>query len=104
MLHAQSNGYSCAACAGCSLIGAIPALWIAFFILHIVLLIWVARDAKARGMDSSVLWMLLVFFIGDCSGSSSASSHAQSETSSVVQVAATAVYRWPSNVLTAANV
>jgi hypothetical protein len=27
------------------------------------LLVWVARDAKARGMDSPVLWMLVVFFL-----------------------------------------
>ena len=27
------------------------------------MLVWVARDAKARGMDSAVLWMLLVFFL-----------------------------------------
>ena len=26
----------------------------------LALLVWVARDAKARGMDSAVLWMLLV--------------------------------------------
>jgi len=29
----------------------------------VALLVWVARDAKARGMDSAVLWMLLVFFL-----------------------------------------
>ncbi len=28
--------------------------------LNIALLVWVARDAKSRGMDSSVLWMILV--------------------------------------------
>lgn len=33
-------------------------------VLNIALLVWVARDAKARGMDSSVLWMLLVMFTG----------------------------------------
>jgi len=31
-------------------------------VLGIALLVWVARDAKARGMDSAVLWMILVFF------------------------------------------
>jgi disulfide bond formation protein DsbB len=35
---------------------------IVLFALNIALLVWVARDAKARGMDSSVIWMLLVFF------------------------------------------
>ena len=32
--------------------------------LNIALLIWVARDAKSRGMDSSVLWMFLVMSTG----------------------------------------
>jgi uncharacterized membrane protein YhaH (DUF805 family) len=35
---------------------------VAFFALNIALLVWVARDAKARGMDSAVLWMILVMF------------------------------------------
>lgn len=47
----------CAACGG----GALMAVIVAF-VLNVALLIWVARDAKSRGMDSSVLWMLLVFF------------------------------------------
>ncbi len=40
---------------------------IAVIVLNVFLLIWVARDAKSRGMDNSVLWMLLVLatsFIG----------------------------------------
>jgi hypothetical protein len=48
--------------AGCGCCGAFIAIPIAILVLNIALLIWVARDAKARGMDSSVLWMLLVFF------------------------------------------
>ncbi|MBI3684619.1 MAG: membrane protein insertion efficiency factor YidD [Acidobacteria bacterium] len=35
---------------------------IMLFALNIALLIWVARDAKSRGMDSAVLWMILVMF------------------------------------------
>jgi hypothetical protein len=31
-------------------------------ILNIALLVWVARDAKARGMDNAVMWMVLVMF------------------------------------------
>lgn len=30
--------------------------------ITIALMVWVARDAKNRGMDNAVLWMLLVFF------------------------------------------
>jgi uncharacterized membrane protein YhaH (DUF805 family) len=48
-----------AGCGCCSTFIFIP---IVLFVLNIALLIWVARDAKARGMDSAVLWMLLVFF------------------------------------------
>ncbi len=32
-------------------------------VLSVALLVWVARDAKARGMDNAVLWMLVVFFL-----------------------------------------
>ena len=47
-----------AACGCCGTFIFIP---IAFLALSIALLVWVARDAKSRGMDSAVLWMLLVF-------------------------------------------
>jgi uncharacterized membrane protein YhaH (DUF805 family) len=50
---------SVAGCAMCSTFLAIPLI---IFILNIALLVWVARDAKARGMDSAVLWMILVMF------------------------------------------
>ena len=50
----------CAICGGgiATVIGVIVTL----IALNIALLIWVARDAKSRGMDSSVLWMFLVMF------------------------------------------
>ena len=51
----------CAACGSCC--GGLFLVPIVFLVISIVLLIWVARDAKARGMDSAVLWMLLVFFL-----------------------------------------
>jgi Phospholipase_D-nuclease N-terminal len=47
----------CAACGGFTLI-----VLVGLPVLGIALLIWVARDAKSRGMDSAVLWMILVFF------------------------------------------
>jgi hypothetical protein len=50
----------CAACGCCSTFILVP---IVFLAISIALLVWVARDAKARGMDSAVLWMLLVFFL-----------------------------------------
>lgn len=46
-------------CAACSFGLAIP---IVILVLDVLLLVWVARDAKARGLDNGILWMLLVFF------------------------------------------
>lgn len=65
---AQRHGDDAGACASCGICGGslvvmvlIPIVIVA---LNIALLVWVARDAKARGMDSAVLWMALVFFTG----------------------------------------
>jgi uncharacterized membrane protein YhaH (DUF805 family) len=68
-LLAQSAGSGevegCAACGACGAgIGVIIFILLAILALNIALLVWVARDAKARGMDSSVLWMLLVMVTG----------------------------------------
>ncbi len=53
-------GAACAVCgAGMGAMILVPILLIA---LNIALLVWVARDAKARGMDNAVLWMALVLF------------------------------------------
>ena len=61
---AQSSTPSDAAAgaAGCALCGTALAIPIIFIAINIAILVWVARDAKARGMDNAVLWMLLVFF------------------------------------------
>lgn len=51
---------------GCAACGTVMTLLVfcstAIVVLNIALLVWVARDAKARGMDSAVVWMLLVMF------------------------------------------
>ncbi len=56
-----NDAEACAACGTCGgsmvVLIAIPLIFIA---LNIALLVWVARDAKSRGMDSAVLWMILV--------------------------------------------
>lgn len=65
LAHAQddSTAQSLAGCGACSAIVLIPIIIAVVIIaLNIALLVWVARDAKARGMDSAVLWMFLVFF------------------------------------------
>lgn len=52
---------SAAACGGCiGLVGVMIICAIGVIALNIALLVWVARDAKSRGMDSAVLWMILV--------------------------------------------
>jgi len=48
------------ACAACG--GGFVFFIIAIFVINIVILIWVARDAKARGMGNPVGWLILIFF------------------------------------------
>ena len=47
-----------------SALGLGLGLMMAWAVGYLALLVWVARDATARGMDGSVLWMLLVLFTG----------------------------------------
>ncbi len=62
-LAQRDNGAAGAAgCFACS--SFVIFIVVAVFVLNIALLVWVARDAKARGMDSAILWMLLVMFTG----------------------------------------
>ena len=51
-----------AGCLACG--GGLLFLMIGLVVLNIVLLVWVARDARARGMDNSVVWMILVLVTG----------------------------------------
>jgi hypothetical protein len=51
----------CAACSGCG--GLLLIIFLAIVGLQIALLVWVARDAKARGMDGAILWMLFVALV-----------------------------------------
>ncbi len=54
-----------AACAACGALGGgVIFFVVALIALNIALLVWVARDAKSRGMDSSVVWMVLVMLTG----------------------------------------
>jgi hypothetical protein len=60
---AQSSDSSAASLLACGSCGAAMLVPIGLFIVSVALLVWVARDAKARGMDSAVGWMLVVFFL-----------------------------------------
>lgn len=48
--------------AGSLACGGAVFFFLMLFALGIAILVWVARDAKNRGVDSPVLWMLLVLF------------------------------------------
>lgn len=63
---AQNDDASAAAsAAGCGICGSFFLFFLlAIIALNVAILVWVARDAKARGLDNGVLWMLLVFFTG----------------------------------------
>ena len=56
----EAADQACAVCGGGIL--TVAVIFVIFIILSILLLVWVARDAKNRSMDNSVLWMLLVMF------------------------------------------
>jgi putative component of membrane protein insertase Oxa1/YidC/SpoIIIJ protein YidD len=61
LIQAQPRGdEACAACLAAT--GGLGLLIVATVGFGIALLVWVARDAKCRGVESPILWMLLVFF------------------------------------------
>ena len=60
-----SDEEAAAGCAACAAgMGIIITASLAYVVLVIALLVWVAKDAKARGMDGSMLWMVLVMLTG----------------------------------------
>ena len=64
LLLAQDDNPAAAA-AGCLMCGVFPLIMLLVVIaLHIAILVWVAKDAKSRGMDNAVLWMILVILTG----------------------------------------
>lgn len=62
VLQRNSDAASAAACFGCA--GFMVFIIVGIIALNIALLVWVARDAKSRGMDNSILWMVLVMITG----------------------------------------
>jgi len=48
----------------CGCLGFFGLIMVGVIALNIALLIWVARDAKSRGMDNAVVWMILVMLTG----------------------------------------
>jgi uncharacterized membrane protein YhaH (DUF805 family) len=64
LLLLQNNDDAAGALGACGCLGFVGFIIFAFFAINIAILVWVARDAKSRGMDSSVLWMILVMLTG----------------------------------------
>jgi hypothetical protein len=50
----------CAGCGACGLFGLL--VFVALIAVEVFILVWVARDAKARGMDNAVMWIILIVF------------------------------------------
>ena len=48
----------------CGCLGFLGLIIVGVIALNIALLIWVARDAKSRGMENAVVWMILVMLTG----------------------------------------
>ena len=48
----------------CGCLGFFGVIIVGIIALHVALLVWVARDAKSRGMDNAVIWMILVMLTG----------------------------------------
>lgn len=48
----------------CGCLGFFGLIMVGIIALNIALLIWVARDAKSRGMDNALVWMILVMLTG----------------------------------------
>lgn len=60
---AQSDFDDAAAAGACAALGGILIMIpIVIIAVNIAMIVWVAKDSKARGMDNSIVWMLLVFF------------------------------------------
>ena len=48
----------------CGCLGFFGMVMVGVLALNIALLIWVARDAKSRGLPNDILWMILVMLTG----------------------------------------
>lgn len=62
LLQRQPDASPFVACGCLGFFGVIVVVGV--IALNIALLIWVARDAKSRGMDNAVIWMILVMLTG----------------------------------------
>lgn len=65
-LFAQDDAASDAAetAAGLAAMGGCTLFILAIIVINILILIWVYKDAKARGMENPVIWLVVVLFTG----------------------------------------
>ena len=59
LAEAAAASGGCLACGGFFMI-----LFLGILALNIALLVWTFRDAKNRGMDNAVVWLVVVLLIG----------------------------------------
>lgn len=62
--YLQRDDAAASGAAACGCFGFLGLVIVATLALNILLLVWVAKDAKNRGMDSPVLWMIVVMVTG----------------------------------------
>lgn len=61
----QNNADAMAGCAACGAFGVIMLVVVGgSMVVWILVAIWAAKDAKARGLDNSALWVVLILFTG----------------------------------------
>jgi len=64
-LLTSSNALASSPDAACgTACGGFLFIIVAIFVINIAILVWVAKDSKARGMGSTVGWLVLIFFTG----------------------------------------
>ncbi len=60
-LYAANDADSAAACGACG--GGMIFLIILPIVIQVALLAWVVKDARSRGIESPIGWMVFVFFV-----------------------------------------
>lgn len=51
------------ACAGIGCFGAVVVM-VGVLVVNVLILMWVKKDAEARGMENPLLWVIIVLFTG----------------------------------------
>ena len=57
----SNDGNAAAGCAACG--GGLATMILVPLIIQVAILAWVVKDARARGIESPLGWMVFVFFV-----------------------------------------